>query len=147
MWHSAHDFHRENENIGCLSNSSTLSPPITSHFPIPPLTSRHLSHSHSNIPYTSPPPFLSHLLHSSTTSTFPLLPQPHPSLFSPPITSFHMAISHSLGHAIFFQEPRSTSPLHINYHISTYKACIGHIQRPFMASRNQDGLTEVIGTV
>jgi hypothetical protein len=71
MWHYAHDFHRENEKIGGISNSSTLSPPITSPFPIPPLTSQHLSHSHSNLPYTSPPP-------PYHTSLIPLPPLPFP---------------------------------------------------------------------
>jgi hypothetical protein len=115
MWHSAHDFHRENEKIGGLSSSSTLSPPITSPFPIPPLTSRHLSHSHSTLPYTSPPPRLSHLPHSSATSAFPLPPQPRPSLRSPnrflphgrrslvgpcefsPSTSLHITPAHTLS--------------------------------------------------
>jgi hypothetical protein len=116
MWHSTHDFHKENKNIGGLSSSRTLSPPIISPFLIPPLTSRHLSQSHSTLPYTSPPPHLSHLPSSSATFAFPLPSQPHPSLRSPnhflphgrqslvgpceffPSTSLHITPIHTLSY-------------------------------------------------
>jgi len=95
MWHSTHDLHRENEKIAGLSSSSTLSPPITYPFLIPPLTSWHLSHSHSTFPCHH------NLVPASAPSPNQFLPHGHRSHVGPcefsPSTSLHITPVHTLS--------------------------------------------------